>query len=235
LKQEWFATKKSRAIVDRRDTFLRGDLFQGTFWKHNYEAEFTIRWNKFQLAQSSIDRFEEGTIRIKCELGPERHPQTIIRGMWSPRRYEDPAARLGIKVSGIRKADQQEGFLYIWLYGDSDRWIPRMNRFVDWLEGLDPLTLRSRRNYTGSTTKPDQYTADERYTRHPTDVGGAWNQLLTFEELEYDCFIKYNIEHGSILTSSTGSQTADTFKSQGNTFEAFHSTCRCWVQCCTAL
>lgn len=94
-----------------------------------------------------IDHFVEETIRVHCELLPagQRHPNSAIRGLDSPPRYQDPARRLGIKISGILKANQEESWVWVTMEGDSYKVICRVNRLVDWLEDLDTKELRPRR------------------------------------------------------------------------------------------
>ena len=102
--------------------------------------------------------------------------------MYVPHKYRDPATRLAIKISGISKIQQKELCAWIVKDGDGDRWLPRINRFVDWLEDLDPTVLRPRRNYHTDNESPNRYYTDELYTRHPLDVGDVWNQPVTYEE-----------------------------------------------------
>ncbi len=85
--------------------------------------------------------------------------------MTSPPKYDDPARRLGIKVSVLRAADQVGNFHWVRKYGNTDRWIPQINRLVDWLQKRNVDEIRPRRFYPfvrGNTSGP--------YTRHPADT-----------------------------------------------------------------
>ena len=54
--------------------------------------------------------------------------------------------------------------------GNPDKSIPRVNRLVDWLDGLDTEELRPRRWYPANWKIGRPYYS---YTRHPSDVGDA--------------------------------------------------------------
>lgn len=178
LKREYFEASQDEKIFYRRDTFLRGDLFEGHFWLapgwyQTTDYEFQIWSVKFRVGRSFIDRFEPESIRVLCDFLPEgqTHPNTVIRGMFSPECFNDPAGRLGIKISGIHKADQKEGFVWVQMDGGSEKSIPRVNRLADWLDGLDTEVMRPRR----------WYPANERlgrlvgvYTPHPLEKNYPW-------------------------------------------------------------
>lgn len=89
-----------------------------------------------------MDHFEEDTARVLCDLVPEgqRYLISVCRRMWSPLRYEHPACRLGIMISGVQIADGVEGQVWILKRGNSAPWIPRINRLVNWLFDQDNLT-----------------------------------------------------------------------------------------------
>ena len=122
LKREWYQIHRNLEVVARQEGFLRGDLFEGSFWNApgwygNADYEFQIWSVKFRIGRSWIVRCEEETIQVWCDLRPdgETHPDTVIRGLPSPVVYTDPARRLGIKVSGTRKSDQKkDGAGYRW-------------------------------------------------------------------------------------------------------------------------
>jgi hypothetical protein len=186
FRQQRRAEESERNLEEKKIELLDGNIFTGCFWNHSRwglptDYRFWVLNNSFEIGRSDVDRFEEESVRVHCQIVPDghRHPMSVCRGMWSPARYNDPACRLGIKLSGIRKADQEEAFVWILKEGDSDSWIPRINRLVDWLENLDLAELRPRRWYPDKLGK-----AAGAFTRHPLDVGEAWSELLPFEELE---------------------------------------------------
>ncbi|KAI8936475.1 hypothetical protein NX059_006880 [Plenodomus lindquistii] len=186
LKREYYDAKRLQQVVDKKETLLEGGIFAGSFWNHfrwgqPTDYRFWVLNNSFEVGRADVDRFEEETIRVHCDLKPagERHPQTVIRGMYSPPKYSDPALRLGIKISGIRKADQKEAALWVRKEGDFDLWVPRINRLVDWLEDRNLEELRPRRWYPLQLGKMKGV-----FTRHPVDVGDEWTKFLTFEEFE---------------------------------------------------
>jgi hypothetical protein len=116
-------------------------------------------------------------MRLWCDLRPEGecHPFPVVRGLWSPLKYDDPARRLGIEVSGIRKGDQKEGWCWVQMDGSSDKGISRVNRLVDWLNGLDTEEQRPRRWYPANQTLCRRYCG---YTGHPSNVGDAWQVIV---------------------------------------------------------
>jgi len=59
--------------------------------------------------------------------------------------------------------------------GNADKSIPRINRLVDWLEGLDTEELRPRRWYPANQNLDRPYCG---YTLHPDDVGEKWRELV---------------------------------------------------------
>ncbi|KAH8730760.1 hypothetical protein GQ44DRAFT_605810 [Phaeosphaeriaceae sp. PMI808] len=182
LKREWYEIRRLLYFIPRQDGFLRGDIFEGSFWDapgwYHADYEFQIWSVKLRVGRSWIDRCEEETIRVWCDLRPEgeQHPSSVIRGLCAPPRYDDPARRLGIKISGIRKGDQQEGWCWVQMEGNPDKSIPRVNRLVDWLDGLDTEELRPRRYYPFNVRYGRRYCG---YTRHPLDVGEAWSEILS--------------------------------------------------------
>lgn len=159
LKREYWQESQDREMTTKREVFLEGDYFQGSFWNapgfyNTSDYEFQIWSVKFRVGKSHIDRFEPESIKVLCDLrldGSERHPETVISGMFSPKCFNDPALRLGIRISGIRKCDQREGEVWIKMDGDSSKSVPRVNRLVDWLDGLDTDELRPRRWYPANT------------------------------------------------------------------------------------
>jgi hypothetical protein len=183
LKREWYNVSRNREITPRRESFLRGDLFEGSFWKApgwygKADYEFQIWSVKLRIGRSHIDRLYEETIRVTCELSEPgtRHPNSAA---WAAERYEDPALRLAIKISGTRKGDickgdQTEGFVWVKMDGDLEKGTCRLNRLVDWLEDLDTEELRPRRWYPANANLAREYCG---YTKHPLDVGDAWSCL----------------------------------------------------------
>jgi len=176
LKREWYQVARDKEITDRRESFLRGDIFDGSFWKAlgwygKADYEFQIWSVKFRVGRSWIDRFEDDGIRVKCELSPpgERHEHSVIRGLYGPRKYNDPAARLGIKISGVFRGAHiiKNGSMWVRMEGNGDKSIPRCNRLVDWLEDLDTEELRPRRWYPANKNLGRPYCG---YTRHPLDT-----------------------------------------------------------------
>lgn len=175
LKREWYQIHQNRGIVIRRDGFLRGDVFQGSFW--NAPGWYGKADYEFRISRSWIDRCKEDTMCVWCDLRPEgeSHPHTIARGLHSRPAYNDPALRLGIKVSGIRKADQQEGWCWVPMDGSAEKSIPRANRLVDWLDDLDTEELRPRRWYPANKLIGRPRCG---YTGHPSDMGEAWREIV---------------------------------------------------------
>jgi hypothetical protein len=120
LKREWYDFRRNQQVVARQDAFLRGDVFEGSFWNApgwyaKADYEFQIWSVKFRIGKSWIDRCEEETMRVWCDLRPEGelHPSSVVRSLGAPVRYNDSARRLGIKVSSIRKGDQKEGWCWV--------------------------------------------------------------------------------------------------------------------------
>jgi len=74
-------------------------------------------------------------------------PHTIACDSGARLAYNDPADRLGIRVSGIRNGDELEGWPWLMVDSTADKVIPRLNRLVGWLNGLDTEELRQRRRY----------------------------------------------------------------------------------------
>ncbi|KAF2874633.1 hypothetical protein BDV95DRAFT_666450 [Massariosphaeria phaeospora] len=181
LKREWYGISRNREITPRRESFLKGEIFDGSFWNApgwygGADYEFQIWSVRFRVGRSHIDRFEEASIRVWCELLPDGyHPESVISSLGSPKRYNGPARRLGIKISGVRKCDNEEGFVWVRLEGDPDKSIPRANRLVDWLEDLDPDELRPRRWYPANK-RLDRPRCG--YTGHPLDLGDAWIVIM---------------------------------------------------------
>ena len=161
---------------------MRGDIFEGSFWNApgwygKADYEFQIWSVKLRIGKAWIDRCALETIRVWCDLRPqgEIHPQAITRCTGLRPSYKDPARRLGIKVSGIRNGDGQEGWCWLRMDGNADKSIPRINRLVDWLEGLDTEELRPRRWYPANQNLDRPYCG---YTLHPDDVGEKWRELV---------------------------------------------------------
>ncbi|KAF2856028.1 hypothetical protein T440DRAFT_474449 [Plenodomus tracheiphilus IPT5] len=156
LKREIFDVKRQHKVIDKKETLL-------------------------EVGQADIDRFEEETIRAHCDLKPpgQQQPHTVIRGLYSPPKYDDPAVRLSIKIGSIRKGDQKEGNLWVRKEGDSDSWVSDINRLVDWLEAKDLNDIRPRRCYPTMLGKWEAL-----ITRHPIDVGNAWTERLSFENFD---------------------------------------------------
>jgi hypothetical protein len=186
-----------RQAVPRKQALLKGDLYPGSFWPLNrmgwIDYEFVIFHTRFLVGKADIDRLDEDTIRVHCDLLPEGqiHPHSVSRFLRFRPIYEDPAQRLRIKISGIRKADQQESFLWVERRGDADRWIPKLNRLVDWLESKNPFTLRPRRPYGPENLDlPPLF-----YTRHPIDSGDDWDKLVSFEVFQYGTYMLLLITH----------------------------------------
>ena len=78
------------------------------------------------------------------------HPHTIARDSGASIAYNDPADRLGIRVSGIRSGDELGGTSRMAMDRNAEICIPRLNRLVDWLNGLDTEELRPRRWYSAN-------------------------------------------------------------------------------------
>lgn len=164
LKKEWYIFKQSKLSDPKREGFLQGQIFKGAFWWYNNNLEFIVSQTRFQLDPAFISRVAEGTIRIHCHVRPkgQTHPASIIRGKYLPLKDQDPARRLGIKISGFGKGTKRE--------------------FVDWLEVRNLSILRPRRIY-GTRLHSLEYSAVDRYTRHPVDVGDRWCELFSHEEV----------------------------------------------------
>jgi len=181
LKREWYEVHRNHEIVVRTEGFLRGDVFPGSFWhapgwygKADYE--FQIWSVKLRIGKAWIDRCAIETIRVWCDLRPEGeiHPDTVARGSGAHLAYNDPAYRLGIKVSGLRNGDREEGWSWLMMDGNAEKSIPRLNRLVDWLDGLDTEELRPRRWYPANKRIGRPRCG---YTRHPRDAGEKWMEL----------------------------------------------------------
>jgi hypothetical protein len=188
LKREYWDVSRRQEVVDRREAFLQGELFGGSFWnapgwydKFNYE--FQIWSVKFRVLRTALNRFEEDTIRVHCELTPPgtTHPNSVILGFNSPAKYDDPSGRLGVRISGDYKGDhvvRRSGYTWVQMDGNADKSIPRCNRLVDWLEDLDTEELRPRRWYPANRNLGRPRAG---YTQHPADVGQDWTTLLVGE------------------------------------------------------
>jgi hypothetical protein len=181
LKREWYEVHRNHEIVVRTEGFLRGDVFGGSFWNApgwygKADYEFQIWSVKLRIGKAWIDRCAIETIRVWCDLRPEGevHPHTVARGSGVRLAYNDPALRLGIKVSGIRNGDKLEGWSWLMTDGNADKAIPRLNRLVDWLDGLDTEELRPRRWYPANKRIGRPCCG---YTLHPLDVGDKWQEL----------------------------------------------------------
>lgn len=83
--REWFEVWRNRQVTIRRETFLEGGLFEGSFWRapgwygtHSYE--FQIRSVKLRIGRYNIDRLFKDTIRVTCELLPPgtEHPNRAV-------------------------------------------------------------------------------------------------------------------------------------------------------------
>lgn len=131
LKREFFEYRRQQRMIEsfeRKEKYLAGDIFEGAFTPDQLfgkplDYKFKIFNNCFEVGRADIDRFEEDTVRVLCDLVPEgqRHPMSVCRGMWSPLRYNDPAYRLGIKITGLRIAAGIEGHIWVLKRGDSDQ------------------------------------------------------------------------------------------------------------------
>lgn len=112
LKREFWEVSCLQEIALRREGFLQGDIFEGSFWNApgwygKYSFEFQIWSVKFRILRTALNRFEEETVRVHCELTEPgtRHPNSVVCGLYSPPKYDDPAARLVIKIYGDYKGD----------------------------------------------------------------------------------------------------------------------------------
>lgn len=182
LKREWYEVRRLATHVPRQQGFLRGDPFDGSFWKApgwygNADYEFQIWSVKLRIGKSWIDRVREDSIVVWCDLRPQgqTHPESIMRGHGAPPRYNDPALRLGVRVSGIRNGDGQEGWCWLKMDGGADTGIPKLNRLVDWLDGIDTDQLRPRRWYPRNVNLARPRAG---YTLHPLDTPD-WTMLVT--------------------------------------------------------
>jgi len=189
LKMQYHAERSAlqRRAVPRKQNLLAGDIYPGHFWpliRMGFkDYEFVLFHVRFLVGAPDIDRLERDTIRIHCDLVPEGqvHPNSVACCLGAPTKYMDPARRLGIKISGIRAGDKQPNFSWVIRRGDPDRWLPVLNRLVDWLESRDITELRPRRPYGPANLDH----APEFYTRHPLDSGDAWDQLVDFDTFTY--------------------------------------------------
>jgi len=104
------------------------------------------------------------------------HLHTIARNSRARLAYDDPADRLGIRFSGIRAGDELEGWPWLMMGGNADKFISRLSRLVDWLDDLDTEELRPCRWYPANK-HIDQPRCE--YARHPLDAGEKWQGLQT--------------------------------------------------------
>jgi hypothetical protein len=187
LKREWWDVSRRQEVIDWREKFLQGDIFEGSFWDApgwygKTDFEFQIWSVKFRILRTALNRFQEDTIRIQCEFFPpgSSNPNSVIRGLFSPQIYDDPARRLSIKITGDYKGDHvtKSGHTWVQMDGDSAKSISRCNRLADWLEGLDTEELRPRRWYPANINLGRPRAG---YTQHPADVGEDWTTLLIGE------------------------------------------------------
>ncbi|KAI4635657.1 uncharacterized protein J4E87_000611 [Alternaria ethzedia] len=188
-KLAYFAWRKTAAPEPRVEQLLRGDLYTGKITTSYDKGESLVYFGGCQFAVSDffLGRIMPDTLRVHCDLLPagEKHPHTIIGGMYSPAKYDDPARRLGIRLSALQAADGEETWIWhrFW-YHDLDIWIPKMNRLVDWLERRNLNEARPRRFYPDSREKSPRGL----FTRHPVDFknkdSDEWKDFITFKELE---------------------------------------------------
>ena len=215
---------KQDAKLRARGPLMKDALLKGDLWTHSFQpvggdsttsdVRMFILKHYLEVPAQVVERLDPETIRVHCDLLPpsdeaQWHPNSVITGMWAPARYNDPARRLGIKISG-KSGDHQFSW-WVVKRGDSDRWVPRINTIVDVLEGLDPTEIRPRR-----CLGEGQDFSTYRYTRHPIDknVGDAWATPLGFKEFEKSNYVS-DVLAGRV---GCGGMTVD----QGSTFEEFH-------------
>lgn len=129
LKREWYEVKRNQEVVPRQEAFLRGDIFEGSFWTapgwySKADYEFQIWSVKLRIGRSWVDRFEEPSIRIWCDLRPqgEIHPDTVIRGLWAKKTSTTPLVSIGRSSSFAMLPD--------WLA--CCRWPRQHSRSAEW-------------------------------------------------------------------------------------------------------
>jgi hypothetical protein len=169
MKRAFFRYKRSLPVPDRAAPFLRGDLFDGHFTTHGKQSRFHLGRLQFEVKSVFIESLDIDTIWVQCDLvSPgEEHPNGILaRDLDSHIIWQDPVRRLGLRIGGLRKSDQAPEWVWIRKSGDVHRWIPRLNFFVDWLDGLNLLEARPRRWYPG---EKNMSRGEGTYTRHPID------------------------------------------------------------------
>jgi hypothetical protein len=123
LKLEYYNWKKAYNPPNRVEPLLRGDLYNGSFTK-DYKAKDLIFFvgNQFRIGRIFVDRLAPASFPVHCDLRPDGpiHEIPIIRGMRSPKKYNDTAARLGIRLSGLRACDNIESWMWLSLSSDRD-------------------------------------------------------------------------------------------------------------------
>lgn len=146
IKQAYFEKMRNRSTDIRwwsdrdakRQSLLRGDIYRGTFGPSfgtlkgaGEDRMFTIHYAYILFGTTFWRRWDESTIRVKCELAPEgeMHPHCVVRGCYF--LVNDPARRLGIRISGIMKCNGEESFCWVNMWGDQTTM--RINSLVDFL------------------------------------------------------------------------------------------------------
>ncbi|KAH6637998.1 hypothetical protein C7974DRAFT_451204 [Boeremia exigua] len=207
-------TRKKHITVqhERRRLLLEGQVYTRAVWLRN--GKDCRKFGKFyvfrlmnilvRIEMATYDRWKPNTMRVHLDLTPEgqTHPNSIIRGKMSPIKYQDPARRLGIKISGVlngtcwesleekdsaayQHPDTITSFFWARQEGNSNAWVARWNKIVDWLERKDERIIRPRRCYLRSTESlRDQYYGwrkNDLYTLHPEDTDN-WKELHTSEQ-----------------------------------------------------
>jgi hypothetical protein len=180
--------QEARALGPRaKDILLKGDLWPFSFpLKSDAEVRVFILKHYFEVLAFVRDMDD---IRVRCDLLPPNdeprwHPNSVVAGMWAPARYNDPARRLGIEITGIINGHPSSW--WVTKSGDSDRWVPIVNTIVDVLEARNPAVIRPRRWYADGRD-----VSTYRFTRHPIDsnAGDEWATPLTFEDFEKSNYV----------------------------------------------
>ncbi|KAI8936427.1 hypothetical protein NX059_006835 [Plenodomus lindquistii] len=190
LKMAYSQWKRERHIRNRAEPLIRGFAYSGALTLKSRQYLVYFGGLQIPVPKRFVDSLLPDTFSIRCDLVPEsqKHPYMYIGGMYSPDKWDDPARRLGIEISGFRASDARE--TSDWLrkeFSDSDYWIPRMNTLVDWLEGKTQDEIRPRRYYFERDTPGRGF-----FTRHPADFkrvedrdAEEWKKKIPFKEFEW--------------------------------------------------
>lgn len=141
----------------RQRLLVEGDIYKRSVWPRN--GDTCMKFGKFMMFRlmnilvriecATYERWKPDTMRVLLDLMPEgagTHPHTIIRGKMPPERYQDPARRLGIKISGVLNGtcwetlEPEDSTTYREEVTSSSGRIKRVVRTHGWRGGIRLLT-----------------------------------------------------------------------------------------------